>query len=287
MYEFDTPRPIRLIAQVAAGDITVTAADVARTTVAVAPFDPADAKAAEQAGRVVVERSGDRVSVIDPTTSSWFRWPARLRVTVTVPAGSSVEASRNGADLHCAGPIHDLRVQSDDGDLSAELITGAAEVDAAGGSVRLDRVLGRAYCSAPTGNVLIGHAADAATVICDSGDVRIDAADGPLTVRCASGDVEVGTTRADVRVTAASGDVDIQRAYGGTVWAHADSGDITVGVPAGIVAHLDIRGDNQDPECDLAVTDAPADGRAPLSLRLHADCGRVRVHRASTAKTLV
>lgn len=283
MYEFDTPLPIRLVTRIAAGDVTVTATDTTRTTVTVTPADPSNAKAVEQAARIVVEQTGDRISVIDPETSSWFRWPARLRVTVSLPAESSVEVGRTGADVRCVGPIHDLRVQTDAGDLSAELITGTVDVDSAGGSVRLNRVLGRGWCKVPTGDVQIGEAGDELTVTCDSGDVRIGAANGPSVIRCASGNVDVGSLRADTRITAESGDVTIQRAYAGNAWVHADSGDITVGIPTGVVAYLDIKSDNQPLECDLNVTDEPTDGQPVLSLRLHADCGQVHLRRAGDA----
>jgi len=59
VYEFDTPRPTHLSIRLAAGDVTVTAADVTKTTVDIQAMSGSDERAAEVIGRTTVEQHGD------------------------------------------------------------------------------------------------------------------------------------------------------------------------------------------------------------------------------------
>lgn len=263
MYEFDTPRPVRFSVRLASGDITVTAADVTKTTVDVSAISGSDDRAAEVVGRTVVEQHGEVVSVLSPDRGGFLRRTVGLRVTVTVPRGSSVESRVQSADLHTYGPLRDVRNRTGAGDTVIETAAGNVQIECGSGNVRIDQVEGAVRYHSGSGDLTIGRSG------------------GQVVANCASGTIRLDTVRGGAKITSASGDIEIERAYAGDVSTQAVSGNVTVGVPAGVGVFIDANAMSGRAHSELPVSDQPTGGSPQLSLRLRAMSGNIRVVRAS------
>src|SRR6185503_20017800 len=73
-----------------------------------------------------------------------------------------------------------------------------------------------------------------------SGDVAIGTAAGPSVVKTGSGDLSVAESLTDVTLTTGSGDLVVSAARNGRVSARGASGDVRVGVPAGLPVWTDV-----------------------------------------------
>jgi hypothetical protein len=89
--------------------------------------------------------------------------------------------------------------------------------------------------------------------------------------------VHVGVAEASVRVHTASGDVTVEEASSGTIELTAASGDLRVGVRAGVVARLDLNTVSGRLRSELPVDDVAPDGPAALEIRSRTMSGNVLV----------
>ena len=262
---FSTPGPVDLEIRNPAGTIEVTAADTDTSTVRVTPLNDA---AVDAADRVRVELSGDgrRLSVWAPDRRGPFGRGARLGITVTVPAGSRLTSRAASAELTCRGTLAEAEVHTASGEASLDEVTGRVEVHSASGGIRVG-------------------AAGALSVRTASGAVRADRAAGDVDVHSASGRVHVGQAEGSVRVRTASGDIAVEEAIRGTIELAAASGDLRVGVRAGVVALLDLTTVSGRVRSELPVDDTPPVGGAELEIRSHTMSGNVLVTRAAAARS--
>jgi hypothetical protein len=95
-------------------------------------------------------------------------------------------------------------------------------------------------------------------------DGRLDVVRGAVRSRAGSGSVRVG---------AAHGDVDLT--FG--------SGPITVGVPEGVAAHVDVTSGSGQVHSELPVEQAPRTSDRSISVRARTGSGEVRLRRADAA----
>ncbi|WP_163507718.1 DUF4097 family beta strand repeat-containing protein [Fodinicola acaciae] len=268
MHEFETPRPVRVQVRIAAGEVTMTSADVTTTTVDIQPYPAGDDRAVEAIARTTVEQRGDTIVVYSPERGGFMRRTPRLHVTIIAPLRSSLENRVGSADLHTYGPLSDIRHRSGSGNTTIEHATGDITIDCASGDTRIERVDGRLRHNSASGELLVGTA------------------NGLLTANSASGNIRIDSLRGPAKVINASGDVTVERAYEGDVYLQALSGDITAGVPAGVRFYIDANALSGRAESDLPVSDhADGGGRPPLTLRLRAFSGNIRVVRAPGEKT--
>jgi DUF4097 and DUF4098 domain-containing protein YvlB len=112
-----------------------------------------------------------------------------------------------------------------------------------------------------------------------SGDVAADRVGGDADVQTASGDVRIEHAGASVRAQTASGDVRIGAIGAGRGEITTVSGDIWVGVPAGIGVYLDLSAISGDVRSELEPSGA--DGDADLTLVCRSVTGDVLVTRAA------
>ncbi len=176
--QFETPAPLSIALDVAAGRIRLVAADRADTVVEVLPVDATksrDTKAAEQTG---VEYHDGVLRINGPQAKNQLLGPSgSVDITVLVPAGSRVEAKTAGAELRGEGRL---------GDVVVEGAQGPVELDEAA-SARLTVL---------AGDVSVGRLGGPAEISTRKGDVRVaEALRGTVTLRTEHGDIAVGAAR--------------------------------------------------------------------------------------------
>jgi DUF4097 and DUF4098 domain-containing protein YvlB len=262
-HSFATPGPVDLEVRNPTGTIDVLAADTATSTVEVrALADTAEAR--DLAARTKVDLSGDgrRLTVAVPERRIVFGRGTAVAVSVTVPVGSRTRLKTASAESTCRGRLAELRVTTASGAVSAEQVTGDAEVRAASAAVRLGA----------TGRAEVRTA---------SGAVRIGSATGDVQVHVASGRVDIGTAEGAVSARSASGDISVEEASRGRVEMSAASGDLRIGVRAGVVARLDLFTASGRARSELPVEDAAPDGGSALDIRAKTVSGNVLVTRAA------
>src|SRR5262249_17741142 len=127
-----------------------------------------------------------------------------LRVTATVPYGTSARFATASADVAVDGRMGALSLNTASGDLTAR---GEIERDA-----KIKTV---------------------------SGDVRIDRVGGSLPCQTVSGDAEVGSVGGSVEVRSVSGDLRVANLREGSARFHSVSGDVEFGIATGSFLDVD------------------------------------------------
>lgn len=260
-WEFPGSDPIEVFVDLAAGRVALAAEPTDVTTVELS---------ATWSGRserlvpdVKVSFEDGRLEVIAPRRSGLWRGHVGLDLAITMPAGSRCAVRTASADVICTGDLADLDAHTASGDLTAGTVTGAVEVTTASGDVRVDEA------GAATGVRTAG------------GDVRLGRARGDVTVRTASGDVTIGSAAASVTVATASGDVRLASVAAGRTEANTTSGDVAVGVVAGVGVYLDLASVSGDVGSQLDETAASDD--VPLEVVCRTVSGDIRITRATGA----
>ncbi|MEQ1873295.1 MAG: DUF4097 family beta strand repeat-containing protein [Ilumatobacteraceae bacterium] len=177
------------------------------------------------AGRAVVTLDSDRadewnvIHLGDSLAIQPFDRPGSrgktVRIFVEVPAGSDVEVRGISADVTFGGILGEARVHTRSGDVRIDS-AARLEVNSVSGDVRANSVVGEASLT---------------TV---SGDIDIREVGGRLSANTTSGDVRVSSVGDDVLIGTVSGDVRVDRVGGASVGVKCISGDVTIGLPAGI-----------------------------------------------------
>jgi DUF4097 and DUF4098 domain-containing protein YvlB len=168
-------------------------------------------------GDLDMAQMGDTV-VVRPRTGWGFGGSARVRAEVPEGAGLTVGTVSAGLDVR--GPLREVAARSASGDLRIEQVTEAS-------------------LKTSSGDVWVGRCSGRCEVASASGDVRIDQAGAGLVVSLASGDLRAAEVAGELRVTSASGDVRVERFGGESAVVKTVSGDLTLGLPAGVRLDLE------------------------------------------------
>ena len=227
-WEFPVTEPIRLHAQIPAGDIRIIAEPGA--TVATVSLDGRGRRSEQLIEETEVSFTGGTLSVLTPDKIRLLS-NVSLDLVVHLPEGSSAELRAASADIHCEGELSDLEARTASGDITAGTVTGAARLTSA------------------------------------SGDVQVDRASGDLTAESASGDVHAGEVGGSARVRTASGDARIGSVRAGEADVNTVSGDISVAVPAGVGVYLDLSSMTGDVRSDLAAAEVSNGAELTVSCR--------------------
>ncbi|MEU5462008.1 DUF4097 family beta strand repeat-containing protein [Streptomyces althioticus] len=176
--QFDTPAPVSVDLDVAAGRVRFVAADRTDTVVEVRPVDATksrDTKAAEQT-RVEYRRGILRID--GPQARNQLLGPSgSVDITVRLPVGSRVEAKAAGAELRGEGRLGDV------------------VLDGAQGPVELDEAAS-ARLTVLAGDVSVGRLGGPAEISVRKGDIRVtEALRGTVTLRTEHGDIAAGAAR--------------------------------------------------------------------------------------------
>lgn len=266
-HHFDTPQPVELFAEIGKGSITVDATDTDRTTVLVAGRD---------ADQVAVRQDGRQISVVAPRQrGSFFGGDSRLDVRITVPIHSNAVLRTGSADITATGTLGTVQLKSGSGDVRCATTTGPVLAETGSGDIRIEEAHAPVKVKSGSGDVLIGRSAGPVAVSTGSGDVRIDGSHGTTVVKTGSGDFEVRESTGDVTLTTGSGTLLVARAERGRVNVKGASGDVTVGVPAGVPVWTDISTVTGDIRSQLESAGEPQEGGDHLEVRARLVTGDV------------
>lgn len=169
-----------------------------------------------------ITQAGDIVS-IQARKDSGRRWiQPRVRIAVTLPAGSDIE------------------VKTASGDVLGSIDAGDLIVATASGDVRFGDITRQAKIKSASGDVFIGDVVGDFDGVAASGDFRIDSVSGEATVSTASGDILINDASGPTAAKTASGDITIRNFSGSSVTTLSMSGDITIWLAPGMSVEADI-----------------------------------------------
>jgi hypothetical protein len=266
---FTTPAALRrkLTVRFPHGSIDIEAVEGNETTVELEAAH--GASAAEQAiaeARIELHPAGNGLETIIDMTGKlrifgWFGAP-KLRLRVTLPAGSDIDLLGGSADMSVRGSFGSLKVQTGSGDLDAGECSGAVSVKSGSGDIEIRHVGGNASIASGSGDIVLGLVEGNLTARTASGDIRVEEGRGSVTLQTASGDQRVGAV--------SSGKIRLQSA----------SGDQHIGIRRGSLAFIDAKTWNGRAHSELNVSDNPVAGDGPrLELRATAASGDITIAR--------
>ncbi|GAA2876581.1 hypothetical protein Acy02nite_06160 [Actinoplanes cyaneus] len=276
MYEFDRTEPVTLALRAVAGIVEIDAGRDDTVRVEVVPLgDSPAARQTAESTRVVLD--GDTLVVAVPSPERWrLRRAPALRITVRVPAGSSVSGDSSAAEVRATGLFRDVHLKLASAACHLGDLLGDLHLSSASGELSVGRVAGSAYLKSASGTIRTGDVMGDVTAKTASGDIRIGSGGGSVDAGTASGHVTVGSLwRGRARLRTASGDITVGIAPGTGVWldlstvggatvtdltSHGDSVPVTTGLPS--------HGDS------VPVTTG-------LDVRARSASGNIRIHRAS------
>lgn len=231
-HQFETHEPIELYVENGKGLVEVHATDTTETTVQLIGADSADTQ---------VRLEGRQLTVVVPKHRGGFLGgERRLDVVVVLPSGSDLVTRLGSADLRGSGTLGTVQVRSGSGDVTLETVADAALVETGSGDVLVARAEQALRVKSGSGDVTVRSARSELSVSTGSGDVQVGDAGGATAVKTGSGDLHIGQARTDVGLTTGSGDLHIESVAAGRVQARGASGDVRVGVPAGVAVWTDV-----------------------------------------------
>lgn len=216
MQKFDTPTPITVVLDVAAGRVQFIAADRADTTVQVRPVDAAKGRDVKTAERTSVACSDGVLRIHTPEPDNQLFGPSgSVEVTIQLPAGSRIEAKSAACELRGVGRLGDVAF---DGAYRRIKIDEAASVrlTAVDGDVEVGRLGGPAEISTARGDIRITEAMRGTVVLrTQLGDISVSAAAGVSAAldagtshgRISNALKNDGTAELDIRATTPQGDI--------------------------------------------------------------------------------
>lgn len=265
-HRFTTSHPVQLVAEIGKGSVQVVATATTETVVEITGRD---------ADQVDVRQNGEQVSVVAPKQWGLLGGESRLDVVVTLPTGSALAVKTGSADVTVTGTIGRSQVKSGSGDVEVDTAEGPLVVETGSGAIRVEAARAELRTKSGSGDVLVVDAGASVVASTGSGDVQLWTTHGPVVVKTGSGDVKVGSAETDVTMTTGSGDLVVDTAHRGRLTAKGASGDVRVGVPAGVPVWTDISTVSGSIRSGLQGTGAPEDGADHVEIRAKVVSGDV------------
>jgi hypothetical protein len=219
--------------------------------------------------RVTVEMMGPTLTINAPRQGGVFdllgdlwRKHAGVDVTVTVPSGTAMKVSTFTAAVRVEGRCG-----------GADLANGSAEIhiEHVDGDLRLRSGSARTTIRAVSGSVVVRSGA---------GDAHFGEIAGDLQCGCGSGLIEARLVRGNVRVRTGAGEARLGAAYGNVDLA-SGSGPMSVGLPSGVTAKLDLQTGSGRVHSDLPIEERPATTKGAITVRARTGSGDVHLFRAA------
>lgn len=230
-FELPAPAPTSLYVELARGDVRVTCTDTATAMVVVEGRD---------ADRVDVADRDGQISVLAPRGGLLSALDSPLHVTVELPGGSNVATKLGSAEVTVEGSAGAVRLRTGSGDVRLERLAGPSTIDCGAGDVRVGHAGSDLKVRTGSGDVRVEATTAELAVSTGSGDVHVLHAAAPLLVKTGSGDLRVDATTADLTFTSGSGSLAVGSTSRGRVSGKVASGDVRIGVPAGVPVWTDI-----------------------------------------------
>ncbi|QDY80102.1 DUF4097 family beta strand repeat-containing protein [Streptomyces qinzhouensis] len=242
MPAFETPEPISVTIDMGVGDVQIIAEDRTDTVVEVRPTDDtdeSDLKAAEQA---TVDYADGVLTVRTPKSKKldFSRKTRSVDVSIVVPSGSVLRAESEVADLRCSGRLGECAYKTSMGHVQLDH-TGPLRLRTGGGRVTVARVDGDAEIITGTGRIRIGEVDGAVVARNSNGNTEIRKVTGDIRIRCANGDISVEHAWGPrTEAETANGSIRVGEVTRGTVALKTATGDVEIGLGAGLPAKLDL-----------------------------------------------
>lgn len=266
---FTTPQPVSLFVELQSGDLVVRTAEASETVVEVSGKDADD---------VVVEQHGDEITVLArQSRGGFFGSSSPLDVRVGVPHDSRLSTKLGSADVRVEGRLGESKVKTGSGDVRVEELAGNGLIETGSGDVQIRTVGGSLLVKCGSGDVTLDHLGGPAEVSTGSGDVLVGSATEPITVKSGSGSMRVREAHEDIILSTASGDLVVDRIHRGQLTAKNVSGDIRVGIPAGVPVWTDISSMTGRVHSNLEGAGDPQDGQDFIELRAKTVSGDVQL----------
>jgi len=263
---FSTPEPAVLYVELSSGNVSVQASDVDQTVVEVT---------GHKAEEVVVEQRGHEIVVIAPKRVGFMSGTRDLNVTVTCPTDSELATRLGSADVVANGTLGWVKLYTGSGDISVETVSAEAVIKTGSGDIRVLAIEGSANLASGSGDIQVDRIEGAAQVNTGSGDVQIAHAGAALALKSGSGDLRVHDASGDVVLSSGSGELQVDRFPAGKLTAKNASGDIRVGIPAGVPVWTDITSVSGRVTSTLEGAGQPAEGQDYVQLRAKTVSGDV------------
>lgn len=271
-HRFDTPHAVRLFAEIGKGSVRVTATDTTETRVEIAGRD---------AELTVVRQDGDQISVVGPKArNGFFGGDSRLDVAITLPTASTLSIRTGSADIAVTGTVATAQLRSGSGDVQVDTAQGPLVVETGSGDVRVESAQAELKAKSGSGDVLVVEAAAHVLVSTGSGDVQLRTNRGGAVVKTGSGDLKVVESEGDVALTTGSGDLVVGTARRGRVSVKGASGDVAIGVPAGVPVWTDISTVAGNIRSHLPAAGEPRDGTDHVEVRARTVSGDIVLNQA-------
>lgn len=265
---FPLAGPINLVLRLGHGSITVAAKD--GLTEAIVGLS-ARSNRGEVLDRVVLEMRGSTLVVAGPRQrgladiiGGWHRDGDGIDMVVEVPTGTAVKIAAASEDITVAGCCGDAEVAASSARITLETVGGDLRLRYSNGNSRIGTVTGSAQLRASSGSAHFGEVGGALDCKFGSGELIAEAVRGELHSRAGSGFALIG---------AVYGDVDL--AFG--------SGPISLGLPGGMSAHLDIATGSGQLHSDFPIEPAAARAARTITVRARTGNGDIRLQRSAAA----
>lgn len=266
-HRFHTPGPVTLYVENGSGSVSVTATETEESTVDVTGSD---------ADEVTVTEENGHLSVVAPRRrTGFFTGDTALHMRITVPTGGELMVKTGSADITVDGTVGAAQVKSGSGEVRLDRLAGPAQVETGSGDVTVDVAHGELRVKSGSGDVTVTRTESAVAVSTGSGDVRLGTTSGPAVVKTGSGDFRVVDAGDDVSLSTGSGDLLVETARRGKFTLKAASGDVRIGIPAGIPVWTDINTISGRIRSDLDGAGEPAAGAEHLEVRAKTVSGDV------------
>ena len=258
-HHFETHEPVDLYVEIGKGTVDITATETTESRVDVAGRD---------ADQVEVEQSGKRISVVAPRQrAGFFGGDSKLDVTITVPLKSDLAVRTGSADVRVTGTVGTTQIKTGSGDVRTDDLAGPALVETGSGDVDIQVANAELRVKSGSGTVRVRHAESAVAASTGSGDVEIGTSNGPAAVKTGSGDLKVIDANTDVSLVTGSGDLLVGTAHRGRFTMKGASGDVHIGIPAGLPVWTDISTLSGAIRSNLESAGEPAEGADHVELR--------------------
>jgi len=266
-HRFHTPGPLSLYVENGSGAVIITAADTEESTVDVTGRDADEATVTEDNGHL---------SVIAPRRrTGFFTGDAALHMRITLPTGSEMLVKTGSADITVDGTAGATQIKTGSGQVRLDQLSAPAQVETGSGDVTIDTAHAELRIKSGSGGVDVTRTGSAVSVSTGSGDVRLGSTSGPAVVKTGSGDFMVVEASDDVSMSTGSGDLLVETARRGRFTLKGASGDIRIGVPAGLPVWTDISTVSGRIHSDLEGAGEPAAGADHLEVRAKTVSGDV------------
>ena len=283
MQTFETPHPISIDIDLAAGSVQLIASQRGDTTVVVNPQNPAEKADVEAAARATVDLVGQKLVIKTQKRGiGGFVGLTRtgsVEVTIELPEESPLEVKSGMGDVNADGEFGDVSVKSGAGAIQVDRAR-AVHLKSGAGRLSVEECDGDAQIST-AGEMSIGRIGGQAEIKNLNGKTWIGEVVGRINVVSANGDIDIDRARSDVSARTANGSIVVGETGAGEISLESASGGLEVGIGEGAAAWLDVSTKFGRVHNSLEATGGPDDASSRVVVRARTSFGDIRIHRSS------